>query len=245
MKGMHWETTTQEWPLEEAEVHVWRASLPVPPAELARYRDLLDPEERARTDRFRFPRHRDRFLAARATLRLILARYTMENPAGLRFEYGPHGKPSLAGEHELRFNMSHSGDLALYAVARAREVGVDLERHRDDVECDQIAHRFFSPAEVAALLALPAEVRRPAFFRCWSRKEAYIKALGTGLALPLDQFDVSLAPGEPARLLQTYHAPETADRWSMWELHPGAGYAGALVAEGQGLQVRYRQFSPV
>lgn len=246
MEEMFWETSTADLRLVEDEVHVWRASLRVAPPELAAYRELLAPEEAERADRFRFPQHRDRFVVAHATLRLILARYTRLGPTNLRFEYGPHGKPSLrpAVAAGARFNLSHSGDLALYAVTCGREVGVDLERHRPDVECDKIADRFFSPAEVAALLALPPAEQRPAFFRCWSRKEAYIKALGMGLALPLDQFDVSLHPEEPARLLQTRHAPEERDRWSMWALEPGPGYAGALVVEGQGLGLRCRQFGP-
>lgn len=245
MKAMCWETDPADTELARDAVHVWRASLLAPPGRLAEWRALLNPQESDRAARFRFPQHRDRFIAARAALRLIVARYAGVAPATLEFRYGPHGKPALAGGSvDLRFNMSHSGDLALYAVARGREVGVDLERHRADVECERIAHRFFSPAEVTALLALPPEEQRPAFFRCWSRKEAYIKALGTGLALPLDQFDVSLAPDEPARLLQTYHAPHERERWSMWALEPGPDYAGALVAEGSALRISYFHHHP-
>ncbi len=236
-----WVTPSTTPELSADEVHVWRASLALPGAYLSRYYEWLSPDERERADRFRFPKHRGHFIAGRGFLREILARYTGAAPRDLRFEYGPHGKPSLAGAGAaagIRFNMSHSGGLALYAVTWGGEVGVDVERFRPEVECEKIAHRFFSPAEVEALFALPAEARRTAFFLCWSRKEAYIKALGTGLALPLDEFDVSLHPDQPAALLGARHDPEALHRWRLWSLDPGPGYAGALVTEGNVVTVR-------
>ena len=219
------------------EVHVWRASLDQAPARIQGFLHTLAADERARAERFYFERDRDHFIVARGVLRAILGRYSSRAPEGLSFCYGAHGKPALAGHSgadAIRFNVSHSGELALYAVARDREVGIDLERIRFDLAAAEIAERFFSQAEVEMLRALPAEAQRDAFFRCWTRKEAYIKARGEGLSLPLDQFDVSLAPGEPAELLRTQRDPSEASRWSIHELTPAPGYVAAVAVEARG-----------
>ena len=133
----------------------------------------------------------------------------------------------------IRFNLSHSHGKALYAVSRGREIGVDLEFIRGDLEAEQIAERFFSHSEIETLRALPLSLRKHAFFLCWTRKEAYIKARGEGLSLPLDQFDVSLIPGEPAALLSTQSDSDEALRWSLRNLTPASGYAAALATEGR------------
>jgi 4'-phosphopantetheinyl transferase len=165
-------------------------------------------------------------------LRSILAHYLDCQPAQVRFVYAAHGKPMLAGATDLRFNLTHSHGLALLAVTRGREIGVDVEHIRDDIDREPLAERFFSPVEVAALRSLAVELRREAFYRCWTRKEAFIKAVGKGLALPLDRFDVTLGPDEPAALLATHYDPSEAMRWSMHNLTPGKGFAGALTVEG-------------
>jgi len=219
------------------DVHVWRAGLDVTPERARALGATLSPDERARADRFRFEWDRGRSIAARGALRAILARYLDADPRALIFQYNPHGKPALAGVYgdALRFNLSHAGGLALYAVARGREVGIDVERIADDVEIDALAARFFAPEETRGLAALPPEARRGAFFRCWTRKEAYVKARGLGLALPLDLFAVSVAPGEPARLSW---APEgDPARWSLRDLDPDPGYAAALAVEGDPARV--------
>jgi 4'-phosphopantetheinyl transferase len=168
-------------------------------------------------------------------LRTILGRYLDVAPGTVRFCYGPHGKPALIAEMAeqtgVRFNVAHSHDLALYAVTRGREVGIDVERIRAEVASTEIAQRFFSPAEVAALCALPDELQTEAFFACWTRKEAYIKATGGGLSHPLDGFDVSLTPGEPVVALRTHADPQEAARWSLRALDPGPGYAAAVAVE--------------
>ena len=158
-----------------------------------------------------------------------------QDPQYLRFTYGPRGKPALAtdmGAVSLRFNVSHSHGLALYAMTRGRELGVDVERIRPEIVQEQVAERFFSPREVTTLRALPVPLQATAFFACWTRKEAYIKATGEGLALPLDQFDVSLAPGEPAALLRTAWDPQEAPRWTMQDLDPAPGYRAAVAVAG-------------
>jgi 4'-phosphopantetheinyl transferase len=225
------------------EVHVWCTALNPGGAVVQDLSGLLAPDERTRAERFRFQRDREHFIAARGQLRRILGGYLGRSPEELRFRYSPYGKPALTEEwdpEEIQFNMSHSHAIVLYAIARGRRVGIDVEWIRPDFATEQIAERFFSAHEVAALRALPAADRPEAFFHCWTRKEAYIKARGEGLSLPLDQFDVSLAPGEPAALLRSRADPDEVARWRMCALTPPPGYAGALVVEGQDWHLRYR-----
>lgn len=232
--------------LAQAEVHVWRVALDMPASNLQQFSAILGDDERFRADRFRFPQHRHHFIAARGALRTLVGRYAGMPPEKLRFEYNQYGKPALAEELNvslLQFNLSHSGELALYAFTYGRELGIDIEwtRRRID-QIDQIARRYFSEAEHTALSALPEHLRQQAFFNCWTRKEAYIKARGQGLSLPLHQFDVTLAPGEPAQLLATRDDPAQLARWSMQALQPGTDYVGALVVEGNNYHVKCWQF---
>jgi medium-chain acyl-[acyl-carrier-protein] hydrolase len=233
--------------LNRDEVHVWCSPLDQPPEVLHRLSGLLAAEERDRAERYYSPTDRNRYLAGRGLLRTILGRYLRRDPGSLRFAYNPQGKPFLASEtgaEGLRFNVAHSHGLALYAISRGREVGVDLERMRPECASEEIAERFFSAEEVLMLRGLAPDVRREAFFRCWTRKEAYLKAMGKGLSFPLDAFAVSLAPGEPARLLSVRDDPEEVWRWSLHDLNPGADYVGALAAEGQHCPLRYGQWTP-
>jgi 4'-phosphopantetheinyl transferase len=216
-------------------VHVWRAALDVPELQVRSLWDTLTADERQRAERYLFQKDRTFFVVARGLLRVLLGRYLRQDPPHLRFIYGPHGKPALAtdtGGGALRFNVSHSHGLALYAITRGREVGVDVERIRPKVAQEKIAERFFSPREVTLLRALPAPLQATAFFACWTRKEAYIKATGEGLTLPLDQFDVSLVPGEPAALLRTAWDPQEAARWALQDLAPAPGYRAAVAVAG-------------
>ena len=236
-----WHSPPKRLQLSANIAHVWRVSLRQPDETLDVLLPLLDADERARADRFRFPKDRRHYIAARGTLRLLLSRYLETPAASLAFEYNAYGKPALASHHsgaDVRFNLSHSGDMALYAVARSREVGVDIEwtgRRLDQPE--QIAERYFSPAEREALRKLPEAQKRRGFFHAWTRKEAYIKAKGKGLYLALDQFDVSLDPAQPAQLLATRDDPAEASRWEMRDIEPGEGYVAALAIEGRGVEV--------
>ena len=237
-------TSTSPWGFPPAtiilgsdEVHVWQATLDEPPSQIESFLHTLAADEQMRAERFYFQKDREHFITAHGVLRVILSLYLNRAPKCLSFRYSSHGKPALvqeSGEDALRFNMSHSHGVALYAVARGREVGIDLEFIRRDLEVEQIAERFFSRQEIATLRALPADLRRDAFFLCWTRKEAYIKARGEGLSLPLDQFDVSLIPGEPAALLSTRPDSDEALRWSLQELPLASGYMAALAVEGRG-----------
>jgi len=221
--------------LRHDDVHVWRAALDVEPRRMALLLPLLTPEERTRAARFRLARDRDRFIAGRARLRLLLGRYLAVPPAEIRFRLGPHGKPALewpARRIDLRFNMSRSSGVALYALAVGREVGVDVERVTAADE--QVAETAFAPAEMTTLRELPPSLRTDAFFACWTRKEAFVKARGDGLSFPLDRCEVSLAPHMPAALLAVRDDPAEAGRWSLHSLRPSDGYAAAVAVEGRG-----------
>jgi 4'-phosphopantetheinyl transferase len=224
--------------LDTTEVHIWQASLDGRPADI--FESFLSSDELARADRFHFPRDRQHFVVARGLLRNLLAAYLGVNCSELRFSYGAQGKPFLLldGQAQINFNVSHSNGRAAYAFSRGRELGIDLEYVKDDFDDELVAKRFFSPAEVLALRTVPADMRKQAFFNCWTRKEAYIKARGEGLSMPLDQFDVTLKPGEPVALLNNYREEREVSRWSMESLSAPDGYVGAVVAEGHDWQVK-------
>ncbi|HEY7414459.1 MAG TPA: 4'-phosphopantetheinyl transferase superfamily protein [Ktedonobacteraceae bacterium] len=227
-------------PVWDAEVHVWLAELEQPARTVQQLASVLSEDESLRARRFYFERDRRRFIVARGVLRRILGWYLDLPPALLQFTYGPRGKPSLlaaSGGERLRFNVSHSHELALYAVTRDRELGVDIEFMRPLDDAENIARHFFSASEQATLRSLPASLKHQAFYNCWTRKEAYIKATGEGLSQPLDEFDVSLAPGEPAKLLSVVGKPDEVRRWSFEALQPPAGYAAALAVEGAGWNI--------
>jgi 4'-phosphopantetheinyl transferase len=222
--------------LGAAQVHVWRASLEPAPHLLARLSAILSPDERERAARFRMDVHRNRYAAGRGILRVLTGAYTGTPPAAVRFGHTAHGKPFLAG-HEgrsdgLRFNMTNAEAMGLFAFAWGRHLGVDLENLKPMPDALSIATRFFSAPENEVFAAVPAEERELAFFTCWTRKEAYVKAVGEGLSMPLDRFDVTLHPAQPARLLATRPDPAEAERWSLHHLDPGPGWIGALMAEG-------------
>lgn len=221
--------------LRPRRVHVWRASLEFEPERLGRFAQTLSDDERARAQRFLFERDRNSFIAARGILRDLLARYVGCAPRDLEFIYGPQGKPALSDgntSNPFRFNLSHSHGLAVLAVTRESEIGVDVEKIKPERAGEELARRYFSPAEVEELLALPADQRAEGFFLCWTRKEAYVKALGEGLRFPLDRFRVSLSPGQPAQLYR-----DAGARWSVKAFDPSfnleARYAAAVVSEGK------------
>ena len=227
--------------LGRRDVHVWRASLNPPPAIVERLRQFLSPDEQVRADRFHFEIDRQHFIVARGCLRTILSRYLEIAPAEIQFSYESHGKPqiesAMSQDQQLKFNLAHSGGLALYAFTSVGEIGVDLEHIRPEFTGDDIARRFFSATEVQCLDQLPPQARHQAFFNCWTRKEAFIKAKGVGLSLALDQFDVTLAPAEPAALLRTRWDEDEAARWSLQTIEVGKGYAGAVAVEAHDWQL--------
>lgn len=216
------------------QVDVWRASLAALPDRQA----VLSPDELGRAARFRFEQDSRHFVAARGWLRTVLARYLDTSPADLRFDYGAHGKPVLSKGCDLRFNLSHSHDIALLAVTKRRELGIDVEFIKESILGPEIAECCFSAAEIAELRALPREQQRAAFFAGWTRKESYIKGTGAGLFGPLDRFTVSLAPNESHVSLRVHDDEREAARWTLCSLHLGEGYAGALAVEGSDWRLR-------
>jgi 4'-phosphopantetheinyl transferase len=214
--------------LNTGEVHVWLLRLDLPPRNLAELRHILNDQERQRAARFHFEGDSHRFIAAHGQLRILLGRYLAREPGTVAFQESRSGKPCLGGDPgRLRFNLSHSGERALLAVALGREIGVDIERIDREVCLHEIAQRFFSPAEQCSLLACPKEEQREAFFRCWTRKEAFVKAHGEGLSFGLDQFSVSLNPAA-ALLLEIGGDTDEAARWQLHHLEPAPGYVGAV-----------------
>ena len=237
MFNHRWHLPPPDLALSRDDVHVWRASLKQPPERGRQLAQTLSCDEMMRAERFRFERDRRRFVVGRGVLRTILGRYLGVEPGQMQFRYDPRGKPHLAeavGGCGLQFNLAHSHELALYAFTRDREIGVDLEYVRPMPDAEEIAARFFSTRENAVFRVLPKSQKLEAFYNCWTRKEAYLKAIGDGLARPLDQFDVSLAPGDPAMLLHVEGDPLETARWSLQALTPAVGYVAAVAVEGRG-----------
>lgn len=216
------------------DVHIWSRQIDPGTGDVAHLQSVLSDEEHQRASRFRFDKHRNRYIYTRGTLRLILSSIIDAPPDAFQFEYSDHGKPSLTAPHlanQVAFNVSHTDGAVIVAVCRGRQIGVDVEKVRSDFATDEIAERFFSHAEQIALRKLPLSERREAFFRCWTRKEAYIKARGEGLSHPLHQFDVSL--GADASLLGTRPDPLEATRWSLRDVPIAAGYVAAVAVESE------------
>jgi len=237
-----WLTPPATLSLGEGEVHVWRAQLGREASTVSELLQILSEDERLKAGRLCVGEVRERFIVGRSVLRGILGQYLHVRPEQLRFSYGPHGKPAIAPECEgggIRFNMSDSSGLAVFAVTRGREIGIDLERMRPDVPCEELARRYFAAAEVSEFLGLPESQRQEGFFNCWTRKEAYLKAIGRGLSFPLRNVVVSLAPGKPATILAIEGDPEEARRWSLTSLNPDPAYSAALVVEGRECRVTF------
>jgi 4'-phosphopantetheinyl transferase len=225
--------------LEPDEVHCWCTSLEVPPEISARLYATLSSDERNRSARFRFERDRQRFIAAHGMLRDLLGRYLQTQPGRISYGYKAFGKPELSPEFggRLRFNLSHSAGLALIAIAADSNVGVDLEYIQAQSDYEEIARCFFSAAEVHQLIAFPDHLSAKAFTSCWTKKEAYLKACGDGLAIPLNRFSVPLATDaahSPIDVCVSSNDIVPATRWSFYTIEPAPGYIGALAIEGSG-----------
>jgi 4'-phosphopantetheinyl transferase len=225
--------------LADNELHVWRASLDLPPAVFQRLENTLDADEKKRAEQFLAPQARNYFVAARGILRELLGAYLEIEPGKIALSYGPQGKPSLSPGHnsEISFNIAHSQGMGLFVFAKGFEVGVDVEQVRLDFRGLEIASHFFSEAEAAGLMRVPPTQANAAFFGCWTRKEAYVKARGEGLSIPLRSFTVGFEEGE--QLLQD----EAGAKWSCYALEPADGFAGAVVAAGENWNLRFREWS--
>lgn len=231
-----WKLPPASVQLTSNDVHVWRASFRQLKPLLRHFESLISPDERMKASRYRFEDNREEYIIARGLLRHLLGSYLGKKPASLQFFYNPYGKPAInseAGNNRITFNLSHAHGYILYVFTKGREVGIDLEKIRPEAAHDGVAERFFSKKEVSTLRALPRHAQAIGFFNCWTRKEAYIKARGEGLTIPLNQFDVSLIPGEPAALLESRVDPADTSRWTLKSLDMGTQYIAALAVEGQ------------
>lgn len=218
--------------LSPSDVHLWRIRLDQSDEVHRRLRDWLDDEEREKAGRFRFEDRQRVACVSRGALREILAAYLSESPAALRFGVNVHGKPFLVGSSgALRFNLSHSRGWALVGVTLDSEIGVDIEAVSDQRRTEDLAGRYFSPAEQAEYGRLSDDLRLLAFYCGWTRKEAYIKARGRGLSLPLDSFDVTLDPTCEPRLCRAADDTDFA-RWRLKHLPAPEGFVAAAIVEG-------------
>jgi len=235
---LSWLQPPGELPSLETSVQVWAVRLDDPGIDVERGHDLLSLAERERAARFKFAKHRRRYVAAHAALHEILGRYLRAQPRRLSFEVGANGKPKLTGETGIDFNLSHSEEMALIAVGRGRELGVDIEQVREKFEFEEVAERFFSAKEVAALRALPPALQRRAFYKCWTSKEAFLKAKGTGLSGALDEVDILLTDHRHVRIAAAVPG------WRLCELASIVEYESALVCAGAPTGIHCYQWQP-
>lgn len=233
-----WSLHPEDWALQPHHVDIWRIHLDLSFDPAGSPESVLSVEETQRAEKFHFPRDKNRFILAHRSLREILARYLNRKPEQLDFSSNKYGKPFLPGCN-FQFNLSHSGTFALLAVSPVHKVGIDVEQVRPDVEMDNLGRRFFSQSENSELMSILPEVRMTAFYRCWTLKEAYIKAHGLGLSLPLDSFDVSLISTKTGFLKATRPDSEEASRWTLTPLEVHPGYAGAVAVENTDPEFRY------
>jgi len=241
-----WDSPPTDFTINDNEVHLWQVSLDQPCSRIQELEQLLCLTEKLRAGKFVFDQHRRRFIVGRGFLRSILGGYLDQQATNLEFSYGPQGKPALVSpdiHDKLYFNVSHSHEMALYAISRNRQVGVDVEYLRAKQDVENIAQRYFYPGEYKVIGSLPAEKKRVAFFKAWTVKEAYAKATGEGLSV-LEQVETSLSLNGPAALLNVYGSSGAMARWSSRQIHPSPDYMAALVVEGRDWRLRCVMHNP-
>jgi len=229
-----WQSPPNNLMLSEDDVHIWRAQLDLPAAQIQQLLHTLSTDEQQRADRFYFDKDKNHFIAGRGLLRTLLARYLDLEAVQLKFAYSSRGKPTLATTSlggKIDFNLSHSRGMALYAFTRNRQIGVDLEYIRSVSDVDQLAKRFFSPRESAVISSLRPDQKQEEFFKAWTGKEAYLKATGDGLA-GLEEVEIVLNPGEPVALLSIQGDQQAASDWCLSPLDPAPGYRAAVAVKG-------------
>lgn len=233
------------WKLDETEVHIWFVQLNVNPTTLQDSQLILSFDEQQRAARFHHLTDKHRYVVARAVLRSLLSAYLSIEPNHLEFVYSPFGKPELAAPFSsagISFNLSHSGHLGLYGIIRSRKIGVDLERLRPEAVTEEMARVIFSHEEFHAFFSLPRQQQIEAFFNCWTRKEAYLKARGEGLSYPLNQVQVTFAPGILPHIVRVANDTDTSADWTLFHLDPSPGYVAAVAVEGRNLKPKIIQW---
>ncbi|MEJ2653676.1 MAG: 4'-phosphopantetheinyl transferase superfamily protein [Gammaproteobacteria bacterium] len=236
---INWQPSTSAPTLDAGEAHIWLVELGTPDSSWTSLAPLLAEDERTKAERFHFARHQRRYILSRAALRILLGRYLGCPPRDIDFNYDTHGKPRLAGLYQrTRFNVSHTEDIMLAAFVLDREIGIDIESINHDIDCMALGRRCFSTLENQTLQSLPEHEHVDAFFRIWSRKEAYIKARGEGMSHPLQAFSVSVDKHAP-RLLEHLDDDRETDRWTIIDLEVAKNYRAALVVERPPGQLHY------
>lgn len=224
--------------IKNSEVHIWLLSLKDNINNLKDLNSFLSEDEIERAGKFHFEKDRNNYIIARGTLRKILSLYLKIEADKIEFSYNSYGMPYLNNKHNssLKFNLSHSGNFAIYTFTYNKNIGIDIEYISESLSCEEIADRFFSPEEVAMLKSVPEDKKKRAFFNCWTRKEACIKAVGKGLSMPLSDFTVSLIPGEPPGLIYVKDKPEAPSQWTLKELEINSDYVASVAVKGEGLE---------
>lgn len=218
--------------LEEKQLNLWKIDIASLKGEVKAYRSFLNVEELVKANSYRFQKDHDTFVITRAVLRLLLGNYLKSDPSKLHFKYGKKGKPFLDRNHtSIEFNVSHSGSMAIVGIAEGCPLGVDIEYLKQGLDFLELANDFFSDTEIQILMSLPEEQRAVAFYRCWTRKESFIKAKGIGLSYPLDAFSVSLDSDESAKLENTRMDPFEKERWKMFSFIPKENYRAAVTVD--------------
>ena len=241
-KSQHWQPKIPHISLQYDEIHVWQVNLDQPENNWENIFEILSTDEKERASRFHFEKDKRRFTVARGILRQILGRYLNEKPHKIQFEYSPYGKPRFGSESgfgDLKFNLSHSEDLGLVAITQNRNIGIDLERIRQDLYTEEIAARFFCENERNSLEKLCKTEKNARFFQYWTRKEAFLKCMGKGLSFPMENCDVSLTAGKEFSSLKIQNE---ISGWQVKDLFPYIGYAAAIVIEGENSRISCIEF---
>lgn len=241
-----WSKPPKNLVISNREVHIWRTFIDIDSPIIKTYLPVLSIDELEKANRFYFPNDRNRFITVRSVLRRIIGNYTGKHPRELKFDFNQYGKPFLSqnsSKSTIKFNISHSHEVALIAVTQDFDIGVDVEYMHTNFDFEGIVEKFFSVNEKNVWRSLPSYHKVEAFFNCWTRKEAFIKAKGKGLSLPLNEFDVSFKPGEPALLLNTAWDRKEVGDWSVEEIKPANGYVGALAVKGSNLDMKFWEWS--
>jgi 4'-phosphopantetheinyl transferase len=230
---MIWLPPPAEITLSDSIVHIWRSHLDIQYSQFQKYYAFLNDTERKRADRYRFDKSRHRFIVTRGILRLLLSQYCSKPAEEIEFQYNDWGKPYLTGDKEIRFmfNIAHSNNLAVFAFTHTGNIGIDVEYNHPIKDMDQMVVNFFSKFEQATYETLPQSRRLKAFFTCWVRKEAYIKARGKGLSIPLNSFDVAVETDAINLLLRDQTDETATKKWIIYDVNVGEGYSAALAVE--------------
>jgi len=223
-------------------IQVWYCTFDANKERLETYKELLSKDEKTRSGKFKFDKDKQCYIISRGILRLILGKYLDTNPKDIKFKYTSYGKPLLDFESDLKFNISHSGNMATFAFFKNQEIGIDIEKIKDDFDVLELAQNFFSRSEIEVLEQQPKEDLPKAFFRCWTRKESFIKAEGSGLSFPLDKFAVSLENDEHAKLLETQWDSREKHQWQLFSFKPSAEYIAAVAVKHKVAHIYYHNW---